>query len=587
MYEPRTYLALSIGPIYKTIQRARKTRELWAASFLLSQYMRCILKRMEKEKFGIALSPDVDSLGSQDKYHGAGIWNDNAFYEITADTDVVKRDLPGLLQEAKAEFIDLILTGFRTGKTDSGKTQKWPFDQEAQLTAIIGQHFHCKAVLHTRLNGQTEIPILKELNRLLNSADQLHTAPPRYDDWVSTAMFHAATVLALYNKGFDVHDPVFTPLRYGRRLPSLMEIATREFKKEAHKGVYNEVVKVIEANYGDNDDNAETDAENISILKLLKAEKDANGQTVFRKRHKYLAIVQSDGDGVGSHVTNSPDLGYVKRFSKQLMNFSKSAVQKIVGYDGLPVYAGGDDLLFIAPLRNAKDETLFDLLKKLNDAFAEQPILHEAGGTLSFGVSIFYYKSPMSESLEEGRKQLFQIAKKLKYKSLGAADTSEKNALAFRVLLHGGQAFGAAIQQKGKAWDRWAALLKDAQSTNDLAFISGLVHRLELLGILLEAACDNGNAEHFFKNHFNEARGKQLEFVEKVRDLAIAIYEQYGTLDFDDDHIARTFFKGQFHIETRDEVEVVSPKNRRRHYCNNLLYSALRLIQFQQAEDND
>ena len=76
----KTYLALTIGPIYKTIQRARKTRELWAASFLLSQFMKKLLEGLRG--FGTALSPDLAQLDSGQKHHGAGIWNDNCFFEI-------------------------------------------------------------------------------------------------------------------------------------------------------------------------------------------------------------------------------------------------------------------------------------------------------------------------------------------------------------------------------------------------------------------------------------------------------------------------------------------------------------------------
>jgi CRISPR-associated protein Cmr2 len=48
----KTYIALTIGPIYKTFHNVRKTRELWAASFCFSFIMRKINEHLRSK--GIA-----------------------------------------------------------------------------------------------------------------------------------------------------------------------------------------------------------------------------------------------------------------------------------------------------------------------------------------------------------------------------------------------------------------------------------------------------------------------------------------------------------------------------------------------------
>lgn len=615
---PVTYLALSIGPIYETIQNAQKTRELWAASFVLSQYMKSILLALEAGGYGECLSPDVTDLHKNEKYRGAGVWNDNCFYRLHDDkVEALKSELPALLRRAKTSLLGRI-------ETDDGAHNRSP----EQLRGLLDRHFCCTAVLHTRTPGKTyEKKVLIELGDLIHSAERMDAAPSRFDDYVGKMLFRYKTVKTLYGEGFDFDDPVFTRFQKNghtiRRMPSLLEIATREFKK--HPDAYHKVVAAISEETGkavknrpDNRDDleielgeaGETAAEEIAVLDLLKAVKDGKGDSVFKKYHKYVAIVQSDGDGIGKIVKgfDDGDADGMKMFSKQLMAFSKDAVQIVADYDGLPVYAGGDDLLFIAPLQNRHGHTLFDLLETINGAFDRQEMLKTGGSSLSFGISIFYYKYPLGEALEEGRKQLFRIAKKLKYsheahrilrlveKPGGTKEKekpdAEKNACAFRVMLHGGQAFGAVLRQAGDVWNQWKTLLRERNKT-DAAFLSGLIHRLERLEYLLEAACRDGTAGAFFDQHFNEATGPQKDFILQVRKLAEMIYRDYGTLHTEPgEHLE--FYESQAPL-SREERRLLSSAEpgealraiMRRRYCNNLLYSALRMIQFLKSEDHE
>jgi CRISPR-associated protein Cmr2 len=93
----KTYLAITIGPIYATIQQARRTRELWAASYVFSLLMRELLEVLKDEKIGELLAPVVTSVDSKEPensqkteeskttkppttYNGAGIYPDRCFW---------------------------------------------------------------------------------------------------------------------------------------------------------------------------------------------------------------------------------------------------------------------------------------------------------------------------------------------------------------------------------------------------------------------------------------------------------------------------------------------------------------------------
>ena len=67
--------------------------------------------------------------------------------------------------------------------------------------------------------------------------------------------------------------------------------------------------------------------------------------------HDYVCIVQADGDNVGSYVTSSAlKQEQLMEVSSALLEFGIKAKTAIEEFGGTPVYAGGDDLLFIAPV---------------------------------------------------------------------------------------------------------------------------------------------------------------------------------------------------------------------------------------------
>jgi CRISPR-associated protein Cmr2 len=582
----KTYLALTIGPIYKTIERARKTRELWAASFLLSLFMKRLLQNLQP--YGVALSPDTTHLNDDTRYHGAGIWNDNCFFALHDDKiQELKKQLPEIIRSVKREVVQLALLDLEKDK------KRLPLQEEA-LSALLERHFHCHAVLHTPKEEAEEI--MKVLGDKTASAEMQDRFPERNDNLVAEAIFRGYAVRGLYSLGYDDNDPVFTYYKSrfdgfesNRRLPSLLEIAVREFKRDA--GKYGRIVQIINERIQGKDDDADTDEENQAIIEALKKEKDNKGNSVFKKRHKYVAIVQSDGDGVGTMIQKKKDPEIIRGLSKALMAFSTEAVDQIAGFDALPVYAGGDDLLFIAPLRNKEGQTIFDLIKTLQATFARQTLLKEEGASLSFGVSIFYYKYPLGEALENGRHLLNGLAKKLAYHSSGEASTlKKKKALAFRVMLHAGQSFATVLRQEGKVWDQWNALLHthDAVQT-DTAFVSGVIHTLEKLEWLLSEACAHKTTEYFFDHHFNEAKGTpHWAFIQSVRQLAECIYDEYHTLMVEEESFD-AFVKAQLDVPAdgrypNDNFDAATLRNK---YCNNLLYSALRVIQFLNAEDHE
>ena len=81
------YIALTTGPILKTLQNARSTKELWAASYLFSYLMRLLVKEVKDAGREIIL-PHSEKVGEPlDQHLGAGIFPDRLIFEAKAGED--------------------------------------------------------------------------------------------------------------------------------------------------------------------------------------------------------------------------------------------------------------------------------------------------------------------------------------------------------------------------------------------------------------------------------------------------------------------------------------------------------------------
>jgi len=159
--------------------------------------------------------------------------------------------------------------------------------------------------------------------------------------------------------------------------------------------------------------------------------------------YKYIAIIYADGDNLGKYIKSQSD---VTQVSKKLFDFDKQASETIKEYGALPIFIGGDDLIVFAPLLN-NGKTVFELLNTLSSDY--QKALGTKESTLSFGVSITYYKYPLYEALERARETLFNVAKQY----------DGKNAVAVSTQKHSGQSFDFCIGKDEEAYEQFITLI--------------------------------------------------------------------------------------------------------------------------------
>ena len=73
-----TYLALTIGPIYKTLKDAKNTRELWGGSYIFSYIMKKIIEEFKERDFIVPYIKDKTIFESNREI---GLFHDRFIFE--------------------------------------------------------------------------------------------------------------------------------------------------------------------------------------------------------------------------------------------------------------------------------------------------------------------------------------------------------------------------------------------------------------------------------------------------------------------------------------------------------------------------
>ena len=440
------YTGINIGPIVSTISMGRKPREIWAASYMFSFLMECIIREMPEDVE--IISP---AILKDKEYTGVGLYPDRVF--LRGDFNV-----QSVVENALDTF--------------------------TQLTGVNRDYIN---VMHVSIEGEdasTDKDSIKRLNQLLDCTEL-------YNHAVDAEARNS--VLKLIQKKDD--SPLFVhghgSLHFS--IPFLAEIAAG--------GLVNEELKVLCNKYRGKE--SDKDGDEDDFYKELKSHLKKG----YFSYHKYVCIVQADGDNMGK-IVSSITADNVKTVSKALLEYGKEACKLIKEYGGLPVYAGGDDLLFIAPV-NSKNDTIFGLIDKV-DALYKDKVDGAIGAFrpedenkkplhtyLSYGLSMSYYKYPLYEAFNDALDQLFGKAK----------NVDGKNAVAWCLRKHSGSGFVGSVSKNGEVYSWYKKIM--ACSVEEKV-VSAIAHKLKnnenLLGILLNGYRNNksqsaleNRLENFYK----------------------------------------------------------------------------------------
>ena len=271
------------------------------------------------------------------------------------------------------------------------------------------------------------------------------------------------------------------------------------------------------------------DIEDIASIQLK------NPKVEKKSHHKYFCVVQADGDNVGKTISHS-DLkeGEVKKLSKALVQFGIQSSKIIKAFGGIPIYAGGDDLLFIAPVIGKDGTHIFSLVDEIeNRAFEDVHNLvsdfdlkdenkNKIEASLSFGLSITYHKYPLYEALEKARSLLIGQAKQDK----------NKKAVAWSLRKHSGGTFDAKVSRRNEVL--WSHFIKLIDATTDKDVVSAVAHKIreeeELVKIVLRRESQERLDALFEK--ILEFDNDKASYFDAVKALMPILYKEVGEKTF-------------------------------------------------------
>ena len=489
-----TYTAINIGPIIKTLGMARKPRELWVASYLFSYLMKSILGKLDKESI---ISPSPALLNTDEK-NGIGLYPDRAYIKGLVTYDDIH-----------------------------------PAVEEVAYTLGINEDFFNVMVVSVEFNNDAEA--IKGLNVALDrlelyniGADSISTNNVR--DLIKSVNRHEEDKKE--GKGYKLVNDAFDSTSFV--VNSLGEIAAVELDSDTSWSDFRKAITSDDA------------TENKKAYSYLTKEKDKKenkkeNKNNLKSYHKYICIVQADGDNVGKAVSH-PDLkdGEVEKISEALLNFGKDATTRIKNYGGLPIYAGGDDLLFIAPVVGHDKQNIFNLLEELDsesfrgvrDAIANSGLkVKDANNkeipikaSLSFGVSITYYKYPLYEALESARGQLFEKAKNVKGKNAIVVDWRKHSGGAFHMEM------SCADQQLQAAFKE----MIEASSVEE-SVVSAVGHKIRenegLFRLWIDQTDADSRNNYFFQKYLEYDPNKKEPYKYAALTLLNLLTEKYKEAD--------------------------------------------------------
>lgn len=520
------YLALTIGPIYKTLQQAQKTRELWAASFIFSRLMERLIIHIN-EQGGLVKKPLLITESKEDLF-GAGVYPDRLYAEANN------------LDEAKVQkAIDAAIAGLAI------EMLPLPYEQavlpENNLIRFWKEYFRIDWVIKSldESDSNNYVKIFSPYLDTLELQEPYFKEQPK-DDYLLRLLkspYQSILANALNGKAKGVYKGL---MKNNQRFPTTADIATYELyqnpnTRQAYQQLF-QIAKKKAEEIAKKEIEDESDEELTQFFIELFSIKNSILTEHRREYHKYFCVVHADGDSISTALNSIPSKELQSDFSQVLADFRIEAAFKINQFGGKPVFIGGDDMLFFAPVCT-ESGSIFRLVKELDDAFAqrvgefllEKQLDNVIAPTISFGITVTYHKFPLFEAREMSQEQLNERAKKF------STSSKQKDAVAFRLAKHSGSYFEAVLTKNLLS----KFLLAESQvKENKVDLLSSIVYKLDLLEKLMGQLVDPATQllpidrlANLFDNFFNERVHRQHKAqMGLIQELVLETYNTPGKI---------------------------------------------------------
>ena len=415
-----------MGPILETISEATAPAALWFGSTLFSDLARRLrigVKELTEEKD--IYSPAFDKEDLSGLTGGIGKYHDRIIFKTEMNEDGLKTKLDELITWEKDRTLDLFGTLLYNNREV----------EENAFREFMHQYLQIHYVILPEASVQGNI--IMAISPYLDALELMGSFPP---------------------------DNANNPIAKMMSKPAVDKSASHYIRgSELFRQIDSDHNQFVKTNPDKN--------RTIRDINDIAFGVDDAGETKAEfKYQEYFAVVYADADGMGSFL-KSISTEEVSDFSRCCLDYSKEAANLIGQFDGMTIYAGGDDLLFLAPVKKGT-ETIFDLCGKISGKFKEslekeKRFKDKPIPTVSFGISIQYKKYPLYEALDQARGQLFGIAKHYE----------GKNCMAIRLEKHSGQSLSIIVGNE--CAETFSTILSMPEKYNGEAFLKSIGSSLE------------------------------------------------------------------------------------------------------------
>lgn len=511
----RFLLALSLGPVQSLIGAARRTRDLWCGSWLLSEAARAAAAHLHEHHPGCLIFPcfkDPEwNLVARDRpdenSHQASVANvlraevkasdPQAVGALCADAKAAAnarlrvigerawKDLAGMRGDVWEAQIGDVLEGFAAWVAIADRPGAYREASECLGEALAARKatrdFGATAPLRTTglpkssLDGAMETVLQADADSRqlrLSTGEQLDA-------------LGAIKRVAGYPEQFTAYarvaaDPWIMYLTPAQRasLRSAYEELVRvglATRVQGNAGIYRELPYDALMLYAFRLDNALQTARKTRNQTDLHALEDLQ-RTVARitleknERNEpvgvpvpYAAILKADGDRMGAFLARARSAEESREISRQLNQFAESVREIVRAHRGHAIYAGGDDVLALVPLAHALEcaEALANEFRSvLGSVAVEMEVPTAERPALSVGLGIGHVMEPIS-ALRARAERAERLAK-------GDSSSTPRNALAILLGIRSGAEFGWRAQWTDRAAFEALHCFSEAYGTGSL-----------------------------------------------------------------------------------------------------------------------
>lgn len=415
-------LTISVGPVQEFIAAARRTRDLWFGSYLLSEISRAVAKSVEANggKLIFPASTDAENvanvilaeLPSEEP-------RDVAAKAKQAAEECWKSFANEARSRARNAIVDTIwneqingVIEFYAAWVPHLDPAKYADDRKMLMRLLAGRK-NCRdfsaaneadvGIPKSSLDGQR--PSVFVQPRYRSQRDELRQGWPKLFRLASGEELDVVGVTKrLGKKRGESHPSYSSVARVAAEtwLQGVRNNAEFEALKSACQAVRG-LNKVAESNYQyfpfegtviykdrHTDLQNELGLDATDLKPVAEALKKLGGEP-----NPYLAVLVADGDSMGKRLSHIKSAPVHREFSAKLATFAAQAKKIVESEDhrGVLIYAGGDDVIAFLPVHTA-----LKCARSLRDEFHKTTEM-----TLSVGIAIGHFMENLEDLLDYGR----------------------------------------------------------------------------------------------------------------------------------------------------------------------------------------